>query len=96
MPAIVGILVSALAGDAVTGIVAGVGAGGICALRADEVHSGRARVLAVAIAAAYTYVLVRTIGSLALLPAPVFPFTAIGLADLLVERRAERHATSRC
>jgi hypothetical protein len=91
---VVGIIVSALAVDAVTGIVAGVGAGGIYALRADVVHSRRARVLAVIIAAAYTYVLVRTIGSLALLPAPVFPFTAIGLADLLVERRVERAAAS--
>ena len=33
---LVGIPVSALAGDAVSGIVAGVGAGGIAALRADE------------------------------------------------------------
>lgn len=94
MSVLVGIIVSALAVDAVTGIVAGVGAGGIYALRADEGHSRRARWLAVAIAAAYTYVLVRTIGSLALLPAPVFPFTAIGLADLLVERRHERAAAT--
>jgi hypothetical protein len=89
----VGVLVSALAVDAVTGIVAGVGAGGICALRADEAHSTRARVIAVTIAATYTFVLVRTIGSLTLLPAPVFPFTAIGLADLLAERRLERTAS---
>jgi hypothetical protein len=86
---LVGIPVSALAGDAVTGIVAGVGAGGVAALRADEGHSWRTRALAVAIAAAYSFVLVRMIGALALLPAPIFPFTAIGLADHFVERRQE-------
>jgi hypothetical protein len=87
---LVGVPVSAFAGDAVTGIVAGVGAGGIVALRADDAHATRARVIAVAIAAAYTFALVRTIGAVALLPAPVFPLTAIGMADHLAERRAER------
>ena len=36
---LVGIPVSAFAGDAVTGIVAGVGAGGLVALRRDVLHS---------------------------------------------------------
>ena len=40
---LVGIPVSALAGDAVTGIVAGVGAGGIQALRMDDPQNWRAR-----------------------------------------------------
>ena len=88
-----GIPVSALAGDAVTGIVAGVGAGGIVALRADaDAQLAGPRRWRWSIAAVYTFVLVRTAGALALLPAPVFPFTAIGLADHLVERRAERAA----
>ncbi len=87
----VGLLVSGLALDAVTGIVAGVGAGGIWALRADEGHSSRrARALAVVIAAGYTFALVRTVGAIALFPAPVFPFTALGVSDHLVERRLER------
>ena len=84
---LVGVPVSALAADAITGIVAGVGAGGIVALRADTGHTWRARALAVLFAAVYTYVLARTAASLALLPAPIFPFTAIGLADHLAERR---------
>ncbi len=54
---LVGIPVSAVAGDAVTGIVAGVGAGGIVALRSDEPHNWKARALGVAIAASYTFVL---------------------------------------
>ena len=87
---LVGIPVSALAADAVTGIVAGVGAGGIVALRADEDHNWRARAIAVGAASAYTFVLVRTLGELALLPAPIFPFTGIGIADHLSERRRER------
>ena len=87
---LVGVPVSALAGDAVTGIVAGVGAGGIVALRSDAAHSWRARAVGVAVAAAYTFVLVRTVGELALLPAPVFPFTALGVADHVSEWRRDR------
>ena len=90
---LVGIPVSALAGDAVTGIVAGVGAGGVAALRMDDAHSRRTRAGAVVVAALYTFVLVRTVGALALLPAPVFPFTALGLADHLSEWRRDREAS---
>jgi hypothetical protein len=89
---LVGIPVSALAGDAVTGIVAGVGAGGIQALRMDDPENWRARALAVLFASVYTFVLVRVAGALALLPAPIFPLTAIGIADHLSERRAEQAA----
>lgn len=89
---LIGIPASALAGDAVTGIVAGVGAGGIAAIRADLDHTTKSRAAAVAIAALYTLVLVRTVSLLALLPAPVFPLTAIGLADHFSERRRAREA----
>jgi hypothetical protein len=91
---LVGIPASALAGDAVTGIVAGVGAGGIQALRMDEPQNWRARAWAVVVASVYTLVLVRTAGALVLLPAPIFPLTAIGIADHLSERRAEQAAGS--
>ena len=87
---LVGIPVSALAADAVTGIIAGIGAGAIVALRADEAHNWRARALAVVAASVYTFVLVHTIGAFALLAVPVFPLTGIGVADHLSERRAER------
>lgn len=89
---LVGIPASALAGDAVTGIVAGVGAGGIQALRMDYPENWRARALAVLVASVYTLVLVRVAGALVLLPAPVFPLTAIGVADHLTERRAQQAA----
>lgn len=84
---VVGTFMSAVAADAVTGIVAGVGAGGVVALRADADHSWRARALAVVFAVVYVFVLVRMASALALLPAPIFPFTAIGVADHLSERR---------
>lgn len=84
---LVGIPVSALAADAVTGIVAGAGAGGIVALRADDPHSWRTRAAALAFASVYAFALVRTIGAAVLLPAPIFPFTALGLADHYAERR---------
>jgi hypothetical protein len=89
---LVGIPVSALAADAVTGLVAGVGAGGIVTLRADATHTWRARALGVAFAAVYAFVLVRTVGALALVSAPVFPFTSIGIADHLAERADARNA----
>ena len=51
---------SAIAGDAVTGLVAGVGAGGIVALRADDdARRGGPALVALAAAAFYTFVLVR-------------------------------------
>jgi hypothetical protein len=91
---LIGIPVSALAGDAVTGIVAGVGAGGVAALRRDDDSTTRSRAIAVVVAAVYTYVLVRVAGGVVLLPAPIFPFTAIGIADHLSERSAERERTA--
>ncbi len=81
---LVGLVVSVVALDGVTGIVAGVGAGGIAALRADHEGATRPRAVAVLVAAAYTFVLVRVAGPIVLLSAPAFPFTALGLADLYV------------
>lgn len=89
---LVGIPVSALAGDAVTGIVAAVGAGGIIALRADAAHRWKARALAVAAATIYAFVLVRSAGPIALLAAPTLPLTGIGVADHLSEWRRERES----
>ena len=87
---LVGTLVSAFAGDAVTGVIAGVGAGGSCSLRRDDPQTTKARAWAVVVAAGYTFVLVRTIGAPALVPAVAFPLTALGIADHLSERRAAR------
>lgn len=85
LPLVVGIPVSALAGDALTGIVTGVGAGAIVALRLGQDHSYRARMLAILLTGLATFVLVRLVGSAALLPAPILPFIAIGVADHLSE-----------
>ncbi|MET1003360.1 MAG: hypothetical protein ABWZ15_16245 [Acidimicrobiia bacterium] len=84
---LVGIPVSAVAADAATGLVAAAGAGGIAALRADDAHTWRARALAIVVACAYTFILVRFAGAITLLSAPVFPFTALGIADHLSDRR---------
>jgi hypothetical protein len=85
---LVGIPVSALAADAVSGMVAGIGAGGIAAIRADLVHSWRIRAIGVAIATAVVVLAVRTAPEAAVLIAPCLPFTAIGVADHVAERRA--------
>jgi hypothetical protein len=92
---LVGISVSALAADGVTGLVAGMGAGGIAALREDADHSWRARAIAVVAVSAYVFVMIRVAGDIALLLAPILPFTSIGVADHLAELRSERRARSR-
>ena len=89
---LVGAPVSALAGDAVTGFVAGVGAGGIVAMRADVAHNWKARAIAVLAVSACVFILLRSTTVIALLLAPVLPFTSIGVADHLSERRRDREA----
>ena len=87
---LVGIPVSAIAADAVTGLVAAAGAGGIAALRASEVGTWKTRALGVAFACVYTLVLARAAGAIILISVPAFPFTSIGLADHFAERRQAR------
>jgi hypothetical protein len=89
---LVGIPVYALSGDAVTWVVAGVGAGGIPALRADLAHNWKSRALAVIAASAFVFVLLRIAPAVGLLLAPALPLTAIGLADHVSERRQERRS----
>lgn len=86
----VGIPVSAVAADVVTGLVAGMGAGGAAALRADHDRPGRARAIGVAAASAYVYVMVRLAGDVTLVLAPSLPFTAVALADHLAVLWRER------
>jgi hypothetical protein len=91
---VVGIPISAVAADAVTGLVAGLGAGGIAALRSDIGDETKRRVIAVVIVSAATFVLLRSAPEIAVLLAPVFPFTSIGVADHLSERRKAFGPTS--
>jgi hypothetical protein len=84
---VVGIPASAIAADAVTGFVAGVGAGGLVALRPEVVHGWRPRAVAVVVATAWAFLAVRTVPEVAVLLAPVVPFTSIGVADHVAERR---------
>jgi hypothetical protein len=91
---VVGIPVSAIAADAVTGFVAGIGAGGIVAMRSDIDRAWKGRALAIAIVSLWAFLTVRTVSDVALLLAPVLPFTSIGLADHLVQIRREGRAAS--
>lgn len=87
---LVGIPVSAVAADAVTGLVAAFGAGGAAALRREPGQSWRLRAAAVAVATVYAFVLARVAGSVVVVAAPVLPLTGIGLADHLAEWLRER------
>lgn len=91
---LVGIPVAALVPDAVTGLVAGAGAGGAAALRPDPFGSWKARALGVAAVSVYVAVMVRLVPDVTVLLAPTLPFTCLGVADHLAERRAERAAGS--
>jgi hypothetical protein len=64
----------------------------VVALRSDQGYSTRARALAVVAVTVYVFVLLRTVGDVALLLAPALPFTSIGVADHFSERKAERRA----
>jgi hypothetical protein len=91
---LVGIPISAVAPDAVTGFVAGLGAGGVAALRADPIHSWKARAAAVAVVTLFVFLLVM-VSDVALLLAPALPFASLGVADQIVERRRERPEATR-
>jgi hypothetical protein len=88
----IGVPVSALSADAVTGFVAGVGAGGVAALASDVERPWRGRILAVLAVTLWAFVTVRVVPEAALLVAPALPFTSVGVADHLVELRRERRA----
>jgi hypothetical protein len=87
---LIGIPVAAIVPDAVTGLVAGIGAGGAAALRPEPSSSWKVRALGVAAVAAYVAVMVRLVPDVAVLLAPTLPFTCIGVADHLAEARRGR------
>jgi hypothetical protein len=84
---LVGIPIAALVPDVVTGLVAGVGAGGAAALRPDPFSSWRARALGVVAVSAYVAVMVRIVPDVTVLLVPTLPFTVLGVADHLAEAR---------
>jgi hypothetical protein len=91
---LVGIPVAALIPDLVTGLIAGIGAGGIPALRADLVDAWKGRAVAVVVISLYVIGMVRVLPDITLVLAPTLPFTALGIADHIVERRRERASAS--
>ena len=60
------------------------------ALELGEHQSKGARWWAVALAATYTWIMLRVVLALALLVIPLLPLGAVGVADVLRERRAQR------
>jgi len=78
--------------DTTTGLVAAYGAGGVIALRAELEHRFRGRVIAVALAAIYTVVVMSVVPALGIALAPLLPLTAVAIADVFMEYRAEQEA----
>jgi len=80
--------VSAIARDAVTGLVAAFGAGGIVSLRREVDHSWQARTWGVVAATTFILVILRLVPIFGLIIAPIITLPSIGVADLIVEGRA--------
>lgn len=76
--------------DLPTGLVAGFGFGGIVAFKQRDVHTWKSRAVAVVACVAYTFLLQRVSPEAGLLGGAALPFFAIGIADVLKEREAER------
>jgi hypothetical protein len=87
---LIGIPVSAISQDAISGLVAGIGAGGIAALRTDAEGAWKARAIGVLAVSFYAFVMLRLVPDVTLLLAPTLPFTCLGVADHLAERRREK------
>jgi hypothetical protein len=85
---LVGLPVSLLSLPA--GMVGGFGAGGVVALRLEPTDTTRARVWAVALSASYIMVVGQIVPPIDALVGSVFPFLAIGAADSITRKRAER------
>ncbi len=81
----VGVPVLALARDAVSGIIAGFGAGGVVALRREPIHRVQSRIWAVVLVSTATLAFVRLIPVMAIILAPIAILPAIGVADILEE-----------
>ena len=90
---LVGIPVAAIVPDAVTGLIAGIGAGGAVALRPEPFATGKARALGVAAVSLYVAVMVRIVPDVTLLLAPTLPFSCLGVADHIAETRGARDAS---
>ncbi len=84
---LVAIPIGAVAPDAVTPLVAGLGAGGAAALRRDAADTWRTRAVAVAAVTVFVYLLLR-VSDVGIIVAPALPFTSLGVADELAARRA--------
>lgn len=78
--------------DSATGLVAAFGAGGVFTMRAEIEHRWRGRVIAVVVATIYTVVVVSVVPPLGIALAPLLPLTAVAVADVFMEYRAEQAA----
>jgi hypothetical protein len=84
--AVIGIPLAAM--DIVTGLVAGFGAGAVVAVRSEEEHTRKSRIIAVTAATLYTLILVQFAPETALVGGSVLPFVGVGIADSVMERKA--------
>jgi hypothetical protein len=75
-------------GEPVTPMIAGFGAGGLVALRAEPEHTIGRRVMAAVLVTIYVFVMLRITPLAAAIAGPLLPLPALAWADALGERRA--------
>jgi hypothetical protein len=82
------ILLPYVTGEPCTPMVAGFGAGGLVALRAEPEHTVGRRAAAALLATVYVFLLLRITPLPAVIVAPLLPLPVLAWADALAERRA--------
>lgn len=82
-----------VAGEPYTPMVAGFGAGGLVALRAEPEHTLGRRVVAALLITVYLFLLLRIALLAGVIAAPLLPLPAIAWADAMAERRAALRPT---
>jgi len=82
------VLLSFLLGEPVTPMVAGFGAGGVMALRAEPEHTIGRRAIAALLISVYVFVLLRISLLAGFIVAPMLPLPAIAWADAIADQRA--------
>lgn len=85
----VGFTISGIARDAVTGLIAGFGAGGVVSLRREVTQTWQSRSWAVVGMATFTLLAIRVVPLIGLILPPIFVLPAIGAADLYIENKTE-------
>ena len=84
-----GLGLTVLAGDVITGLTGGFGAGVVAALRLGDGHNRKVRAAVAAVVTVYVFIVLRIAPEVAVVTGSLLPIPAVGLIDRMMERRYE-------